>query len=155
MSAQQSTIELGVSEVLLATKPASLRAVRVRVKMPTGVVSMPLETASVNITSASHPVRFDWSHSVPVTKGGRSFTALEAALKHARSRPGAADVSFTLIDATTSKELGSATIDLAALDPCASVHACAQASATDLTLSCRTCADAVPGVSRRSRPGWG
>ena len=84
----QTSIGLGVQEILLSNKAPALRSVRVRVKLPKDVVSMSLETASVNV-QGSGPVRFDWAHHVQLTERGRSWVALKAALDHARTRPGA------------------------------------------------------------------
>jgi hypothetical protein len=114
MSANAS-IEVGVHEVLFAGKAPAVRSIKVKVKMPTDVVAMPLETPPATVSSASPTVGFSWAHKVPLQERGRSWVALQKALEHARVRPGAARIEFALLNAASSQELGVATLDLAAL----------------------------------------
>ena len=110
-----ATIELGVKEVLLASKGPQQRSVKCRIKLPAGMISTTLETPSVNVVSASHPVRLDWVHKLQCTQGQQAWTALKNALEIARSSPGAAKIEFILVDASSHKDMGSAAVNLATL----------------------------------------
>jgi len=70
---------------------------------------MPLETGGIEPASGA-PLRFDWSHTLPLRRGGRAWEALGTAVRGAD--PQGLDLYFVLVDPTTGDALGEAPLSL-------------------------------------------
>lgn len=111
-------IELGVQQVRLGSSlsryPAMPRSVAVRVEARCifdGADEPTLQTRSER-PSGSGPIRFDWSHSLPLRRGERGWERLGLALSGAAE---ASDLVYVLVDPERERTLGQASFSLGKL----------------------------------------
>ena len=107
---QELEVNVGELRLNLPRGTPTPRRVQIRVEA-LGVEEAPLETRGMAPSAGSAPVRFDWSHVLPLERPGeRAWDALSKAVAECQAK--GLDMYFVLLDATSGAALGEAPLSL-------------------------------------------